>query len=182
MTFRGTTTTSLDVVRDLIEEVEKLKRQVGSIKQNTIRLSDWVVEMESDTVIKTTNLTTGAVSYIGLPVEFPDTADTFDQEWSYSGIVKPSSESFGQRWPVRFACTVNSLYLTLVTASSNAYTVRTWVNGVVRATSVLTTGDTQEEYQLGIPLLPGQFFYPSILTNASGTGTQMGITYRITEG
>jgi hypothetical protein len=179
MTFRGTTTTSLDVIRDLIDDVDALKRQVGSIKQNTIRLGDWVVEMESDTVIKTTNLSTGAVSYIGLPGDPSD--NVFDQKWSYSGIVKPTANTSGQKWPCPFDCQISSLWLTLQTASSTAYSIRTYVNNVLQTTSVLPAGSLQQEFSMHVRLRPGDILYPMILTAASGTGTQLGIVYRIKE-
>jgi hypothetical protein len=65
MTYRGTTNTSLDVIRDLIDEVNELKRQIGSVKQNTIRLGDWVLEAVDDSLVKMTNLVTGEESFIG---------------------------------------------------------------------------------------------------------------------
>lgn len=179
MTFRGTTNTTLDVVRNLIDEVDTLKRQVGSIKQNTIRLSDWVIEMENDTVIKTTNLTTGIVSYIGLPID--PVENIFDQKWSYSGTVNPSSNTPGQRWPSQFYCQVKSLFLTLQTASSSSYTINTYVNDALIKSSTLASATEEQEFSLQITLFPGDYLYPEIVANAAGNGTQLGMVYRMVE-
>lgn len=65
MTFRVTPQNSLDVIRSLVDEVELIKRQVGTTKQNTIRLSNWVLEAIDDSLVKMTNLVTGEESFIG---------------------------------------------------------------------------------------------------------------------
>jgi hypothetical protein len=65
MTFRVTSSNVLEVVRGLVDEIDVLKRQTGTVKQNTIRLGNWVLEAEADELVRMTNLVTGVVSYVG---------------------------------------------------------------------------------------------------------------------
>lgn len=65
MTFRVTPTNVLDVVRELVDQIDVLKRQTGTVKQNTIRLGDWVLEAVDDSLVRMTNLVSGEESYIG---------------------------------------------------------------------------------------------------------------------
>jgi hypothetical protein len=69
MSYRRPDQNAIDLIRSLTERVEQIERGTGTVRQNTIRMGQWVLEAVDDALVKMTNLTTGVESYIGAPSE-----------------------------------------------------------------------------------------------------------------
>lgn len=65
MSFRQTDPNIIAIIRSLEADIRALKAQLGSTRQNSIRLGNWVLEAESDEKVRMTNVKTGKVTYVG---------------------------------------------------------------------------------------------------------------------
>lgn len=65
MSYRQTDENLVEILRRMRSEVDELLIATGSVRQNTIRLGDFVLEAEDDTKVKMYNLETGKKSYVG---------------------------------------------------------------------------------------------------------------------
>lgn len=65
MSFRQTNENIVDMLRQMRGDVDELISQHGRVRQNAVRLGNFVLEAEADTKVKMRNLETGVQSYVG---------------------------------------------------------------------------------------------------------------------
>jgi hypothetical protein len=65
VSYRASKQDIVSILKGMIQEVRGLKEATGSVRQNTLRLGDFVLEAEDDTKVKMTNLGSGVQSYVG---------------------------------------------------------------------------------------------------------------------
>ena len=175
MSFRGTDPNLQAYLRGLEDRLRRVERGTGQVRQNTIRLGNWVLEAEGDSYVKMTNLVTGAESRVGDPTEvvFPDSA----VPWSYAGVVNPDADVLPATWSHVNAIRLKRLTVEFQTPGTVPYTVNTRVGGVSRGTHTINAGESQRTWPLDINVGAGVKFWPLLSANASGDAEDMSITY-----
>lgn len=190
MSYRGVNQSALDLIRDLKDEIEVLKRQVGSVKQNTIRLGDWVLEAVDDSRVRMTNLVTGEISYIGGDGSGGDTIiNNISQNvvaefppFVCGGVIRGS---FGNTiktnvYIVPNDITINRIITTLAitTAENDGPAYRIYRNGVIVYTSshILTNYVSDS---VAIPFFKDDVVYMEI--HDTGDGDSVGLTSMLRE-
>lgn len=187
MTFRITPSNVLDVVRGLVDELDTLKRQTGTVKQNTIRLGDWVLEAVDDSLVKMTNLVTGEESYIGgvsdggtTTTDGPSTIMVIPDfpPFVISGVLK---NNFGttiktNAYVVPYDMTVGKIVTTVAITSATSGqgpTYRIYQNGgIVYTSPEITTNYAEAEVSLTFAANDVVF----LECHDSGAGDSIGLT------
>lgn len=65
MSFRDVDPGLVALIRKLQDEIADLRASVGAVRQNSIRLGDWVLEAIDDEKVRMTNLVTGVETFVG---------------------------------------------------------------------------------------------------------------------
>jgi prefoldin subunit 5 len=65
MSYRSIDPDIAEIIKQLRTEIESLRAQIGAIRQNSIRLGNWVLEAVEDEKVKMTNVKTGAETFVG---------------------------------------------------------------------------------------------------------------------
>lgn len=186
MTFRITPQNSLDVIRNLVDEVERLKRQIGTVNQNTIRLGNWVLEAEADELVKMTNLVTGAVSYVGANAESTTVVESGEGAYveippfSLGGLLRNAFGSVNMRtntyiMPVDFS--VTTLSSTLVNLSSSGPTFALYNNGVAVYTSPALSAN-EMTVTVDLAFVEGDILYVEVTNDGDGFNAGLSVMLR----
>lgn len=186
MTVRNVDSNLVQIIRDLQEEVKQLKANQGSVRLNSIRLGNWVLETVDDSLVKMTNLTTGLVSYIGAPGEGGGTAEGGDGAYvevppfSFGGIVRNAFSTVLMRtnvyeMPVTFE--VTQIVATLVNRSGAGPIFRLYRNDVIVFTSTSLSAD-RTVFQPTFTLEAGDQLYVEVSDDGSGFNTGLQVMLR----
>lgn len=181
MSFREVNQNALDVVRQMKDEIEQIKREMGATRQNTIRLGNWVLESVDDSLVKMTNLTTGVESYIGGVggdggdgggfVEIP--------AFSFGGVVRKAFNQniFTGQWP----CPIDGMLidfaavtLAVLSSDNDGPTFEVYVNDV----AVYQSPPIEQNY-IELPVTPVQLSKDDLVhveVNDEGDGNAIGLT------
>lgn len=153
MTVRNVDSNLVQIIRDLQEEVKQLKANQGSVRLNSIRLGNWVLETVDDSLVQMTNLTTGEVSYIG-GVSDGEGGGTVTQyivpdfpPFVIGGVIRMSFNNPIKTnvYVVPYEVTITKIITTLaVTATGAGLQYRIYRNGVVAHTSPNITANFTE--------------------------------------
>lgn len=185
MSYRGANLTAVDILRNYKDELDRLKLDQGTTKQNTIRLGNWVLEAEADELVKMTNLITGVVSYVGA------NADTTVVEgggayveippFSFGGLIRNSFGTVNMRsntytMPVDFTSTTMSI--TLANAAEEGIVFDLYQNDVVAYTSPTITADIKIE-DLDLEFLTDDALYVEITEDGSGFNAGLSVMLRL---
>lgn len=173
MSFRGVDQNLAGLIRSMTDRLTRLEKQVGQIRQNTIRMGQWVIEADGDKRLKMTNLETGEVTYVG-DQYIPFVAS---KEWSFAGTVAPSSDVIAPAWCTPHEITLTHVIVQLQTPSAVDYTVRTYVNDVNVLNTTLPAGLKKKLVTLELDVPGEDNVYPYLEAASGGTGTELSVTY-----
>lgn len=171
MSFRGDDQNLIHQFRALKLEVEKLKKNQGAQRQNTVRLGNWVIEAEADRKLMMRNVDTGETSYVGA---FPFVGS---KEWSYAGTVNPADDVYAPPLSCPHDIQVTHAIFQFQTSSSNTYSLSTFVNDTLQNTVLIPSGVRKYAVEMNLAITEGANFYPVLAANGSGTGTEFSVTY-----
>lgn len=123
MSYRNIDLNVAQLLRTMQAEIDALKAGSGVAKQNTIRLSDWIVETVGDSTLRITNVKTKNVTQIGGPSELP--------VFSFYGHVEVS---VSPSYKVPYNCTITEVAVTLGVAPNGAEAPDGWTVGFPKFT------------------------------------------------
>lgn len=165
MSFRDVNQTGLDVVRQMKDDIDQNERDTGSVRQNTIRLGQWVIGANG-AVITFTNTVTGKQHFFG-----------GREEWSYSDVVIIDENTDGAWVHPPYDIKLHTLTLTLQKSSSDLIAVQTMVNGAaVGAPGIIHPGQEVGTIALDINVGVNDKYWPQIRPT-EGDGEMLGIVY-----
>lgn len=180
MSFRGPDQNIFDIIRTLQERVDLLERGTGSVRQNTIRMGNWVLEPIDDALVKMTNLVTGIESYIGAPSDTTSNLVAELPPLSFGGLIRNNfvDDMSSLIYPIEGTGTVNTIDVTLKNLDSAGIntgpTFKIWVDGVGVYTSPRITTNYIRLTGMALTLVSGSQVYATI--NDDGIGDAIGLT------